>query len=115
MISLTDLVASVLIGSGVILMVLAGVALHRMPDVLARGNASTKAAGLGLASVLGGTAVAIGSAEAYVKLGLAIVLQFIAAPVAGHVIARAAYRSGAPLSDVTRIDEIAELEPEERP
>lgn len=115
MVTVTSVVAGVLIGTGVVLTVLAGVALHRLPDVLSRANASTKAAGLGLATVLGGTAVAIGTTEAYVKLGAAIVLQFMAAPVAGHVIARAAYRSGAPLSDVTRIDDIAELPPEERP
>lgn len=115
MVHASDLIAGVLIGVGVTLTFLAGVALHRLPDVLARANASTKAAGLGLASVLAGTAVAIGTTEAYIKLGAAIVLQFLAAPVAGHVIARAAYRSGAPLSDVTRIDDIAELDPEERP
>ena len=115
MVSLTGLVTGVLIGSGVLLTVLAGVALHRLPDVLARANASTKAAGLGLATILAGTAISIGTAEAYVKLGAAIVLQFLAAPVAGHVIARAAYRSGAPLSEVTRIDDIADLEPDQRP
>ncbi len=110
-----DVVAGVLIGLGVGLMVLAGVALHRMPDVLMRANAATKAAGLGLATILGGTAVAVGTADAYVKLGLAIILQFVAAPVAGHVMARAAYRSGTPLSDRLKIDDIAALPPEDRP
>lgn len=90
---MSDIVADVLILVGVLLVVLGGVAVLRLPDVLSRANAATKAAGLGLASVLAGAAVAIGTREAYVKLGLAIVVQFCTAPVAGHVLGRAAYRS----------------------
>ena len=90
---MSDIVADVLILLGVLLVVLGGVAVLRLPDVLSRANAATKAAGLGLASILAGAAVAIGTREAYVKLGLAIVVQFCTAPVAGHVLGRAAYRS----------------------
>jgi multicomponent Na+:H+ antiporter subunit G len=89
----SDVLASILILAGVALVILAGVAVLRLPDVLARANAATKAAGLGLASILAGTAIAIGTGEAYLKLGLAIVLQFVTAPVAGHVLGRAAYRA----------------------
>jgi multicomponent Na+:H+ antiporter subunit G len=88
-----DLLANTLILLGVLLVVLGGVAVLRLPDVLARANAATKAAGLGLASILGGAALAIGTPDAYLKLGLAIVLQFVTAPVAGHVLGRAAYRA----------------------
>jgi multicomponent Na+:H+ antiporter subunit G len=89
----SDVIANVLILLGVLLVVLGGVAVLRLPDVLARANAATKAAGLGLASILAGAAVAIGTRDAYVKLGLAILVQFITAPVAGHVLGRAAYRT----------------------
>jgi multicomponent Na+:H+ antiporter subunit G len=108
-------VSGVFLVVGVSLMVIAGVALQRLPDALARANAATKAAGLGLACVLAGTAVGIGTSEAYVKLGLAIVLQFLAAPTAGHVIGRAAYRSGATTSKDLDVDDIAALDPDERP
>ncbi|MEX0834557.1 MAG: monovalent cation/H(+) antiporter subunit G, partial [Nitriliruptor sp.] len=90
---MSGLIANALILFGVLLVVLGGVALLRLPDVLARANAATKAAGLGLASILAGAAVAIGTRDAYVKLGLAIVVQFITAPVAGHVLGRTAYRT----------------------
>jgi multicomponent Na+:H+ antiporter subunit G len=102
-------IANALILLGVSLVVLAGVAVLRLPDVLARANAATKAAGLGLASILAGVAVAIGTRDAYVKLGLAIVVQFITAPVAGHVLGRAAYRA-AP-ETLTRYLDVDDLNP----
>jgi multicomponent Na+:H+ antiporter subunit G len=99
---------TVLIVLGVLLVVLAGVAVLRLPDVLARANAATKAAGLGLAAILAGAAIDIGTTEAYVKLGLAIVVQFATAPVAGHVLGRAAYRSAPDeLSPTLTIDDLA--------
>jgi multicomponent Na+:H+ antiporter subunit G len=101
------LVGQVLAGTGVALIVLAGVGILRFPDVLTRANAATKAAGLGVATVLIGVAFQIGTPEAFVKLSLAAILQFATAPVAGHVMGRAAYRAGAPLWEGTHIDDLA--------
>lgn len=98
--------AFMLLGSGLIL--LAGGGVLRFPDVFTRANAATKAAGLGVACVLLGAALAIGTWEAGIKLGLAALLQFVSAPIAGHVMGRAAYRSGAPLAPSTHIDDLAE-------
>lgn len=109
-----DIVGGGLIGLGVLLVLLAGVGLLRFPDVFTRSSAATKAAGLGIALVFAGTACVVGTAEAAVKLGLAIVLQFITAPVAGHVIARAAYRAGTPLWDGTVRDELDPNTPQHR-
>lgn len=99
-------VGGLLIGSGVLLVLLAGVGLLRFPDLLTRANAATKAAGLGVACVLAGVAFVIGTPEAAVKLSLAVFLQFVTAPVAGHVIGRAAYRAGAPLWKGTVVDDL---------
>lgn len=101
-----SIVSSVLIGIGVVLVLLAGIGLLRFPDVLTRANATTKAAGLGVATIFAGVAFAFATPEATVKLSIAIILQFIAAPIAGHVIGRAAYRSGAPLWPGTHLDEL---------
>ncbi|WP_052667124.1 monovalent cation/H(+) antiporter subunit G [Nitriliruptor alkaliphilus] len=106
---MSTVIANGLILMGVSLVVLGGVAVLRLPDVLARTNAATKAAGLGLASILAGTAVALGTRDAYLKLGLAIVVQFITAPVAGHVLGRAAYRaSPEELTRFLAIDDLAD-------
>jgi multicomponent Na+:H+ antiporter subunit D len=76
--------------------------------VLTRASASTKAAGLGVALVLGGAAFLFGTAEAAVKLSIAVAVQFATAPVSGHVIGRAAYRSGAPLWEGTHTDQLGD-------
>ncbi len=91
---------------GVAFVLLAAVGILRFPDVLTRTSASTKAAGLGVALVLAGAAFLFGTTEAAVKLTLAVALQFATAPVSGHVIGRAAYRSGAPLWEGTHTDEL---------
>ena len=93
------------LGGGALLL-LAAIGVLRLPDVYARLQAGTKAASLGLALVFGGTAVVATGAVSVWKLVLAIALQFATAPVAAHVIGRAAYRSGAPMWEGTVIDEL---------
>jgi multicomponent Na+:H+ antiporter subunit G len=102
-----SVVGSLLIALGVMLCVAAGIGLLRFPDTLTRANAATKAAGLGVATVLLGVAFTVNTAEAWWKMLLAIGIQFATAPVAGHVIGRAAYRAGAPLWSGTWNDDLA--------
>ena len=101
-------VAIGLIGLGAGLVLLASIGILRFPDVLTRANAASKATGLGLAVLLVGVAVEIGTSRGWTVLGLAVVLQLVTTPVAGHVLARAAYRSGAPLWEGTRSDDLRE-------
>lgn len=98
--------AYVLVGVGAALMVLAGVGLLRLPDVFARLHAATKASTLGLACLLSGTAILLDDPTATVKLAVSIVFQFATAPVAAHIIGRAAYWGGLPLWEGTRFDEL---------
>lgn len=99
--------ASVFLLLGGSLTLLAGVGILRFPDVFTRANAATKAAGLGVACLLLGAGLYIGTWEAGIKLGLAAILQFVTAPISGHVMGRAAYRSGAPLAPITHLDDLA--------
>jgi len=101
-----ELLASILILLGAGLMLLAGIGLQRFPDVLTRANAAAKATGLGLAVLLAGAALSLATPRALAVLGLAVLVQLVTSPVAGHVIARAAYRSGAPLWEGTHTDEL---------
>ena len=103
------ILGQLLIVLGAVLVLLAGVGVIRFPDVFCRANAATKAAGLGIACLLAGAALMIGTLEAGIKLGIAIVLQFATAPISGHVMGRAAYRSGAPLAPSTHIDDLREF------
>lgn len=106
--SIADLLATALIWSGAALILLAGVGVLRFPDVLTRASAATKSTGLGLAAIIAGVAIELGTTRTSVVLGLAVVVQLLTSPVSGHVIGRAAYRSGAPLWEGTHTDDLAD-------
>ncbi|MBB4929452.1 multicomponent Na+:H+ antiporter subunit G [Lipingzhangella halophila] len=98
----------VLIAIGVALTLLAGIGLLRLPDAYNRMNAVSKAASLGVACTLVGTVLLMPDVAAAVKTVVAIALQFITAAVGSYALARAAYRTGVPLAQVTRFDELSE-------
>lgn len=99
--------SGVLMVSGAALALIAGVGLQRFDDMFARMHAATKPATLGLALVLAGAALQVPDPGDVAKLLLVVVLQFLTAPVASHLLGRAAYRSGTELSDQTTVDELA--------
>ena len=99
--------AWLLILSGSLLALVAGIGLQRFPDVFARMHAATKPATLGLILILAGTALLIEDPGSTTKLLLVLVLQFITAPVGAHMVGRATYRAGTELSPATSVDELA--------
>lgn len=66
----------------------------RFDDVFVRIHLATKPATLGLALVLTGALIEADGIAPIVKLALAIALQFATAPIAGHLIGRAAHLAG---------------------
>ena len=103
-----EILASILLLSGVAFVLLAGIGLQRFPDVFARMHAATKAATLGLLLVLAGTALQLRSPGDVAKLVLVAGLMFVTAPVGAHMVGRAAYRAGNELSPETSVDELAD-------
>ncbi|HVL50972.1 MAG TPA: monovalent cation/H(+) antiporter subunit G [Actinomycetota bacterium] len=103
-----EILASILLLSGVAFVLLAGIGLQRFPDVFARMHAATKAATLGLLLVLAGTALQLSSPGDVAKLVLVAGLMFVTAPVGAHMVGRAAYRAGNELSPETSVDELAD-------
>ncbi len=97
-------VAACLLAGGFFLFV-AGLGILRLPDVLIRMHASTKAGTLGVGLVFGGAAMYFRTTAETAIAGLTITFLLVTAPVAAHAIARAAYRMNVPLSDRTHIDE----------
>ncbi len=102
-----EVLSSLLMFAGAALALIAGIGLQRFDDVFSRMHAATKPATLGLALVLTGAALQAPDAGAVVKLLLVVILQFLTAPVGGHLIGRAAYRSGTELSEHMAVDELA--------
>ena len=91
---------------GVIFILVGAYGLLRMPDVFLRMSASTKSTILGSGFMLIGVVIFFGQL-AIVGRALAIFAFLLGtAPVAAHMIGRAAYSDGVPLYEKTVVDEL---------
>ncbi len=97
------------LGLGVALCLLAGVGILRMPDVYMRMQASTKAGTLGIGLIMVSVALHFRDAVTGLQASLVIAFLFLTAPVASHLISRAAYAIGGSLWERTVVDERAEI------
>ena len=103
---MTDLIVAALLEAGGAFALVAGIGLFRLPDVIIRMHASTKAGTLGAGLILAAVAVHYGDAAIALRASATIAFLLITAPVSAHMIGRAAYRTGVPLSEHTAIDEL---------
>ena len=103
-----EIVAAILIFAGGILSLLSALGLMRFPDVYTRNHAGTKSTTLAVLITLTGVFIYFWAVEGLmsVRLLLGILFVFITAPTAGHILVRAAYRSGVKVSDTTVEDEL---------
>ncbi len=99
------LVATLLV-LGALWMVIAALGVLRMPDLFTRMQASSKAATLGIGSLMLAVAIHFAHVEVAAKALLIIAFFFLTVPVAAHMIARAAYLAGIPLWEGTERDEL---------
>lgn len=90
---------------GTFFMFLAGLGILRMPDLFTRMHASTKAASLGAGLILIGAAIHFGDLGVAAKAVITTVFIFLTAPVAAHIIGRAAYVLNIPRWEGTVVDE----------
>lgn len=104
---MNDFIVSVLIVLGGGFAAIAGLGLLRLPDVLIRMHASTKAGTLGVGLIVLGVSVHFASSLVITKALLIIAFLFLTAPVGAHLVGRAAYRRGLPLWDKTLMDDAA--------
>ena len=93
-----ELIESALLLVGSALVLLAAVGIFRMPDLIIRLHSTSKAATLGAALMLCAVAVHFGDIAVITRVTAVIVFLFITAPVAAHMLARASYFLGVPLS-----------------
>ena len=100
-----DILAAVLLILGAGFAMIAGIGIVRMKDVYIRMHAATKAGTLGAGLILAGVAFYFGELVVILTALLAILFLLITAPVAAHMIGRAAYRTGVPLCKESVIDE----------
>lgn len=90
------------LGAGFALVAALGVV--RMPDVFMRMHAATKAGTLGASLILLAAALHVDGIGITSRVIATILFLLLTAPVAGHIIGRAAYFRGTPLWKDTRAD-----------
>ncbi len=101
-----DIITSILIVFGALLMLIAAIGILRLPDFYLRMSAITKAATLGLGMVLLGVAIHFDDIGVFAKAFIIVSFLILTNPVGAHAIARAAYKQGVKFWGETIIDEL---------
>ena len=104
------LVGSSMLVVGVVFISIAALGVARLPDVFQRMHAATKAGGIGVSLVVGGTLVAGGMSKPLTGV-LTIVLMLLTLSAASQLLARAAYMSGADVRGLEGGDALAGVLP----
>ncbi|MFY9943281.1 MAG: monovalent cation/H(+) antiporter subunit G [Desulfobacterales bacterium] len=118
---MSAIIGAALLLVGSLFCLVAAVGMLRLPDTLIRMHAATKAGALGTGCILAAEAVVAGELGTTLRAAAVIVFLLLTAPVAAHLIGRAAYHRGIQLFDKTWIDELGESidnansEPDDRP
>jgi len=94
---MVEIILSVLILLGGFFSLVAGLGILRLPDVLIRMHASTKAGTLGSGLILAAVAVYFADTATITRAVVTILFLLITAPVAAHMIGRAAFKVGVPM------------------
>lgn len=107
---MSETISGVLMLAGAAFVFLAAVGILRLPDVFTRMSASAKAVTFGMLCLLAAAVVRFHDLSITTRAFLVILLFFLKSPVASHMLARAAYRTGAPLWKRTIVDEMAQTD-----
>lgn len=103
-----EFLTSLLILIGASMSMISAFGMIRFPDVYTRAHAATKSSTLAVLLTLSGVFLFLWISESFisVRLLLGIAFVFITAPVSGHLVCRAAYRSNVKLAQVSTRDEL---------
>ncbi|MFW6096461.1 MAG: monovalent cation/H(+) antiporter subunit G [Chloroflexota bacterium] len=102
-----ELLVVILIALGTVFILVAAIGLNRMPDLYTRMHGTTKSTTLGITAILLATVIYFGTSAAITRAILVVVFFFLTAPIATHMLARAAYRRDVERWSGTVLDELA--------
>ena len=88
-----DLIGAAVAFAGSFFLLIATLALLRMPDLYGRLSATSKAVTLGASLVLAGAAIGTADPGVAARVLAGIAFLFLTSPIAGHVVARAGWRT----------------------
>lgn len=103
---MSNTLSAALMIMGAAFMLIAAIGVFRMPDLLTRMHATSKAGALGTGLILASVAVYFNDLGITARSVAAVAFVILTAPVAAHVIGRAAHFVGVPLWEGTIIDEL---------
>ncbi|PZF81449.1 monovalent cation/H(+) antiporter subunit G [Jiangella anatolica] len=101
-----NVLSAVFLLAGCALSLVAAIGLVRFPDLLSRMHTATKPQVLGLLLILVGVGLRLRDWTDVGMLLAVAVFQLLTAPVAAHMVGRAAYRHGAVRRDTLLVDEL---------
>ena len=101
-----EVVVAVLMVIGGVFCCIAGLGILRLPDVIMRMHASTKASTLGAGLILAAVAIHFARMEVVTPALATIAFLFLTAPVSAHLLAKEAYRTHVKLWEGTWLDEL---------
>ncbi len=97
----------VMLLAGSALALIAAIGMFRMPDAYSRIHVATKPATLAVVCTVGAAVLRVPGLAPTTKLLLAVALQFWTAPVASHMIGRAAHAAGLRPDEPWAMDDLA--------
>ncbi|GKT08409.1 monovalent cation/H(+) antiporter subunit G [Desulforhabdus sp. TSK] len=103
---MSEIISTVLMGVGALFMGLAGIGILRMPDLFMRMSCSTKSSTLGVGFLMLAVCFRFPHLSIISRAAAIVVFVFLTAPIAAHMIGRAAYISGVPLWSKSVIDQL---------
>jgi multicomponent Na+:H+ antiporter subunit G len=103
---MTNIAAALLLIFGSLFSLVAALGMLRLPDTVMRMHAATKAGTLGAGLILIAEAFFYAELSITLRVVAAITFLLLTAPVAAHLIGRAAYYSGIKLWPKTWIDQL---------
>ncbi len=104
--TVVDVLAAALLLIGSALALIAAIGMFRMPDAYSRIHVATKPATLAVVCTVGAAILRVEGPAPTTKLLLAVALQFWTAPVASHMLGRAAHAAGLRPSEPWAVDEL---------
>ena len=105
-----ELLSTIFIIIGTVFIIIASVGILKLPDFYIRMSAITKAGTVGVGFIALGIAIYFNDLSISIKSFVINSFMMVTAPVAAHIIARAAYRQGIPFWGKNLVDELNELE-----
>ncbi len=103
---MSEVVAGALLLLGAFFVLVSAIGILRFPDLYMRMHGATKAGTLGAGLILLGASVLFGTLAVTVKAIAVFVFLLLTAPVAAHVLGRAAHYENVPKWERTGLDEL---------